>query len=214
MQSKLYRLAAVAVLAAAAVTAAVLLSSSGTKAPPAAAEPLVVAGLPERDGVLGDPDAPVRVVEFVDLQCPVCAAAARDLLPALIEHVRAARVKLEMRTLSFLGEDSVRAARVAAGAERQGRLWAFAEAFYARQGAENSGYVTDGFLREVAGAAGVDAEAALDHADGEFATERLRRAHAEAQERGVSGTPTFVVEREGAAPKVLDAGAVLAELER
>ena len=75
--------------------------------------------------------------------------------------MRAGKVKLAVRTLHFLGPDSVRAARVAAGAERQGRLWAFLEAFYARQGTENSGYVTDGFLREVAAAAGVDAGRAL-----------------------------------------------------
>ena len=177
MQSKLFRLAAVAALAAIAVAA-----------------------------------APVTVVEFVDLQCPVCAAAARDVLPQVVEHVRAGRVKLELRTLSFLGPDSVRAARVAAGAERQGKLWAFVEAFYARQGAENSGYVSDDFLREVAAAAGVDADAALERADGEFATQRLQRADAEAQEHGVTGTPTFVVQREGKAPKVVDAGSLLAEL--
>ena len=214
MQSKLFRLAAVAALAAIAVTAAVVLSSSGAKpAPPA--EPGVVSGLAERAGVLGDPDAPVTVVEFVDLQCPVCAAAAQQVLPTLVEeHVRTGRVKLELRTLSFLGPDSVRAARVAAGAERQGKLWAFAEAFYARQGAENSGYVSDDFLREVAAAAGVDADAALDQADGEFATRRLERADAEAQQHGVEGTPTFVVERAGEAPKVVAAGSLLAELAR
>ena len=88
--------------------------------------------------------------------------------------MRTGKVKLAVRTLHFLGPDSERAARVAAGAERQGRLWAFLEAFYARQGTENSGYVTDGFLREVADAAGVDAGAALGQADSSFATERLR----------------------------------------
>ena len=108
--------------------------------------------------MLGDPKAPLTVTEYVDLQCPVCARAATTTVPALIrDQVRAGKVKLAVRTLSFLGPDSVRAARVAAGAERQGRLWPFLEAFYARQGTENSGYVTDGFLRDVARAASVDA---------------------------------------------------------
>jgi protein-disulfide isomerase len=212
MKSKPMRLAAIALIAAVVVTAAAVLSSSGAEpAPPP--EALVVDGIPERGGVLGDPAAPVTVTEFVDLQCPVCAAAAREVLPQLLDrHVRPGKVKLELRTLSFLGPESVRAARVAAGAERQGRLWAFLEAFYARQGAENSGYVTDAFLREVAAAAGVDAEAALDAADGEFATDRLERADADAQALGVSGTPTFVVQREDAAPQVVDAGSLLKEL--
>ena len=214
MQSKPFRLAVLAAVAAVAVAAAVLLSSSGASTPPAPSEALAVQGFPERGGVLGDPEAPVTVVEFVDLQCPVCATASREILPSLLEHVRAGSVKLELRTLSFLGDDSVRAARVAAGAERQQKLWAFVEAFYARQGTENSGYVTDDFLREISGAAGVDADAALDHADSESAATPLQRADAEAQEHGVSGTPTFVIERDGEAPKVVDAGTVLSELKR
>ena len=101
--------------------------------------------------MLGDPKAPLTVTEYVDLQCPVCAAASRETLPALVrDYVRTGKVKLEARTLHFIGPDSERAARVAAGAEQQGRLWPFLEAFYAAQGAENSGYVTDDFLRSVA----------------------------------------------------------------
>ena len=100
--------------------------------------------------MLGDPDAPVTVTEYVDLQCPICAEASKQTLPTLInDYVKTGKVKLQARTLSFLGPDSVRAAKVAAGAQEQGRLWAFLETFYASQGTENSGYVTDDFLREV-----------------------------------------------------------------
>ena len=77
------------------------------------------------------------------------------------DYVRTGKVKLQARTLHFIGADSDRAAEVAAGAEQQGRLWPFLEAFYASQGEENSGYVTDGFLRAVARRPGVDATAAL-----------------------------------------------------
>ena len=67
---------------------------------------------------------------------------------------------------------------MAAGAEQQGRLWPFLEAFYATQGEENSGYVTDDFLRQVAQAAGVDADKALAYAKTAAAQERLNRANA------------------------------------
>jgi protein-disulfide isomerase len=79
------------------------------------------AGIPEHGGVLGHPSAPVTVTEYVDLQCPICAEASRTTLPALVkDYVRTGKVKLQGRTLHFIGPDSVRAARVAAGAERQG----------------------------------------------------------------------------------------------
>jgi len=218
---RLWRLGAVAAAAAVLVAGAIAVSSGGgaKPAPPANTSSLL-AGIPEHRGVLGDPNAPVTVTEYVDLQCPICARAAQSTVPALIrDDVRAGKVKLAVRTLHFLGPDSVRAARVAAGAEHQGRLWPFLEAFYARQGAENSGYVTDGFLREVSKAAGVDAAEALGQADSAFATGRLDRANADAARMGVSGTPTLTVKRgdgpeRALAASPLDASAVQAELDR
>ena len=98
------------------------------------------AGIPEHDGVLGDPKAPVTVTEFLDLQCPICAEASKQTLPRLVnDYVRTGKVKLQLRTLHFLGPDSVRAARAAAGAQAQGRLWPFVEAFYAAQGQRELG---------------------------------------------------------------------------
>ena len=162
----------------------------------------------------------MTVTEYVDLQCPVCAEAARTTLPALVrDHVRTGKVKLDARTLSFLGPDSIRAARMAAGAERQDRLWPFLEAFYARQGMESSGYVTDGFLREVAAAAGVDAGAALAQTGSAFASGRLERADADAARAGIQGTPTLTVRRGNGPERILDANpldptSVAAELDR
>jgi protein-disulfide isomerase len=218
---RLWRLGAVAAAAAVLVAGAVALSSGGGARPaPATAPSALLAGVPERGGVLGDPRAPLTVTEYVDLQCPVCAQAAATTLPALIrDQVRAGEVKLAVRTLHFIGPDSERAARVAAGAERQGRLWPFLEAFYARQGPENAGYVTDDFLREVARAAGVDAGRALEAADTAFATGRLERANADAARLGVTGTPTLTVRRGDGPERMLtasplDPAAVAAELDR
>ena len=202
-------LAAAGAAAAVVVVAALVSSSSGDRPDPVPVRSSALfAGIPERDGVLGDPKAPLTVTEYVDLQCPVCAAASRESLPALVrDYVRTGKVKLEARTLHFIGPDSERAALVAAGAERQGRLWPFLEAFYAAQGQENSGYVTDDFLRSVARAGGVDADAALKSAGTAAAQERLNRANADAQRLGVDSTPTFTVARGDGAPRVLGSGA-------
>jgi protein-disulfide isomerase len=106
----------------------------------------------------------------------------------------------------------VRAARVAAGAERQGRLWPFLEAFYAAQKAENSGYVTDGFVRSVAAASGVDAGSALAFAGTAAAQKPLARASAEAAKLGVNATPTFAVQRGDGPVKVVSASDLPAAL--
>jgi len=205
-----WRLAAAAGFAAILVAVGVAVSASGGAPAPVVSTGAadVVKGIPEHDGVLGDPKAPLTVTEYVDLQCPVCAAASKQTLPTLIDdYVRTGKVKLQARTLSFLGPDSVRAAKVAAGAERQGRQWAFLESFYAAQGTENSGYVTDDFLRSVASAAGVDADAALEHAGTQDAQDALDRADGDAQAIGVDSTPTFTVKRGDGTETVLASGA-------
>ncbi len=210
-RTRTWRLLAAAGLAVVVVAVAAAVSSSGGEpaAPPEPAQASTLFdGIEERDGVLGDPDAPLTVTEYVDLQCPVCATASKETLPALIEdYVRTGKVKLEVRTLHFLGPDSVRAAAVAAGAEQQGKLWPFLEAFYSAQGRENSGYVTDALLRDVSAAAGVDADKALAAAGTAEAQDRLNRANADAQALGVDSTPTFTVARGDGKPRVLAAGA-------
>jgi protein-disulfide isomerase len=159
------------------------------------------AGIPEKATLLGDPGAPATLVEFADLQCPYCAAFARDALPGLIdEWVRPGRLRLDLRLLSFIGPDSQRAARVAGGAALQDRLWPFAEQFFLNQGEENSGYVTPTFLRAIAAATpGLDVQRAMDAGDTAAVTAQLTRAQQSAKRLKVSSTPSFFLLRPGRA---------------
>lgn len=200
-------------VAAVAVVIAIAVSSSGGKsdAPASAASTNQAAGLfagiPERDGVLGKKSAPLTLTEFIDLQCPICAETSKTTLPTLIQdYVRTGKVKLDARTLHFIGPDSSTAALMAAGAQQQGKLWPFLEAFYAMQGEENSGYVTDDFLRQVAQAAGVDADKALAYAKTAAAQDRLNQANRDAETLGVNATPTFAVARGDGQAKVIAGG--------
>ncbi len=202
---RLWQLGAAAGLALVAVVVAVAVSSSsGSPTTPAPAKSTLFAGIPEHNGVLGDPKAPMTVTEFLDLQCPICAEASKTTLPTLVnDYVRTGKVKLQARTLHFIGADSSRAAQAAAGAQAQGKLWPFVEAFYAAQGQENSGYVTDSFLREVASTAGVDADKALAYAGTPAAQAWVNRADSDANRLGVNATPTFTISTGGGAQRVL-----------
>ena len=209
---RLWQLGGVVGLAAVVLAVVIAVSGRGASAPPPAS-PDLFRGIPERGGVLGKADAPVTVTEYLDLQCPICAEASRTVVPSVVnDYVRTGKVKLQARTLHFIGPDSVRAAQVAAGAAQQDKLWPFVEAFYAKQGTENSGYVTDAFLREVAATAGVNADKALSYADTAAAQKPLATANADAANLRIDGTPTFTVQRGNGPVKVVSADQLTAEL--
>ena len=190
-----------AILAAAAVIvlAAVLISRSGSEQPPASEAVAAFAGIPQDGPRLGRPDAPVVVEEFLDMQCPFCAQFATDRLPALVRRrVRTGDVQLRQRVLAFLGQDSVTAGRAAVAAGLQDRQWQFTEAFYSDQGTENSGYVTEQFLRdEAAKVPGLDADRMLADSDDPRVRRELQSASTAAQRAEVNSTPTFLVSRRG-----------------
>lgn len=152
-------------------------------------------GIPQRGMLLGDPEAPVELVEFGDLQCPVCAGYAEEILPPIIENqVKDGRVKVDFRNFTIIGPESTDAAAAALAAGAQGRGWNFVELFYRNQGGENAGYAGDEeFLEAVAKAAGVDD---LDrwNEDRVLRTAEAEETTAEARRLGLQGTPTFAVQ--------------------
>ena len=95
---RLTRLGAVTLAAVIVVAVAIVVSSGGaakTPAAPGAAQQAasLVAGLPEKDGVLGSGKAKVTVTEYLDLQCPICQQASTANLPAFINaYVRTGKV--------------------------------------------------------------------------------------------------------------------------
>jgi len=159
-----------------------------------------LAGIPQRGIVLGDPDAPVTLVEYVDLQCPYCAEWAEGTFPVLVsDYVRAGTLRIVFRGLAFIGPDSNTALRTALAAGREDRLWDVVEGFYVRQGAENSGWVTDDLVDDVAAEAGLDGDRLRSARDAPWVTAELRGAQRAADAAGVGGTPSFQLGRTGGA---------------
>jgi protein-disulfide isomerase len=156
----------------------------------------MLAGIPQQGISLGRADAPVRMVEFADLQCPICRNYALQTLPVLVQdYVRTGKVRMDLRMIPIIGDQSVPAERAAQAAARENRMWNFAHVFYFNQGAENSGYVTPAFLSAIYRGAGVDATKASAFATSSASTAPLRSAIDLANQFKVDGTPTFLVGR-------------------
>ena len=150
-------------------------------------------GIPQQEMVLGDPSAPVELIEFGDLQCPVCAGYAEEILPPIIENqVKKGEVKIDFRNFTIIGEQSLDAGAAVLAAGAQGRGWNFVELFYRNQGGENSGYADDAFLKAVAEGAGVEDVDKWNEDRDKFIA-KVEATSAEAQQLGLEGTPTFAV---------------------
>jgi len=151
-------------------------------------------GIPQSEMVLGDPKAPVKLIEFGDLQCPVCKGFAEEILPPIIENqVKNGEAKIDFRNFTIIGPQSVDAGAAALAAGTQGRGWNFVELFYKNQGAEDSGYADDAFLEAVAKAAGVKNLAKWNE-DRKLMRPQVEETTAEAQQLDFSGTPSFAIE--------------------
>ncbi|MFI5009819.1 MAG: DsbA family protein [Solirubrobacterales bacterium] len=213
LRRRLYQLGAlvVSVLAVGAVAIAVLTSGStsqlvpGKPVPGAPQTVALFAGIPQHGATLGNPKAPVTLVEFGDLQCPVCAAYAENALPAILtRYVRPGQVRLVFRNLDSIGSDSVRAARMAGVLGEQNHMWEFIDLMYKNQGAENTAYVTDRYLTALATAIpGVDVGRALRERDSAAVRTELQQAHLQATRLHLQSTPSFVLSRTGQPERVL-----------
>ena len=153
------------------------------------------AGIPQHGTLLGNPNAPVRLIEYADLQCPYCGEYATQALPHLVtRYVRTGVVSMDFRNLSFIGPDSVTAGRAAAAAAEQNRLWNFVDLEYLNQGVENTGYVTNAYLQRLfAAIPGLDAAAAEHASQGPAAAASLSAATANAYANGIDSTPSFLI---------------------
>jgi len=154
-------------------------------------------GVPQQGMVLGEPSARVTVLEFGDLQCPVCKAYSEEVVPQLIEGpVSAGEAKLEFRNYTIIGAQSVPAGAAAIAAGQQSRAWNYIELFYRNQGEEGSGYVTPEFMTAIARGAGVpDLQRWNEARKSKAVLAEVARSTKEATARfEFEGTPSFAVE--------------------
>jgi protein-disulfide isomerase len=156
-------------------------------------------GVPQEGLSLGDPSAQVELVEFGDLQCPVCKAASEQVLPPVIENqVKQGEARLVFKNFTIIGPQSTPAGAGAIAAGMQGRGWNYLEIFYRNQGQENSGYADDAFITAIAEAAGVkDIEQWDKDRQSKKVLREVEQTSNEAVQLGFNGTPSYAVSGPG-----------------
>lgn len=144
----------------------------------------------------GDPNAPVKIIEFADFQCPFCRNFWRDTEAQVVDaYIKTGKVYLEYHSMGlFIGPESARAAEAAYCAGDQGKFWEMHDTIFANQGAsENSGALDDAHLATFAKNIGLDMAKYNDcFGSNKYAT-KISDDQAAGAKAGVTSTPTFII---------------------
>jgi len=161
------------------------------------------------DPVLGNPDAPVTIVEFSDFQCPFCSRFYQQTLP-LIEknYIQTGIVKLVYRDFPLeIHRNAVPAHIAAECADEQGKFWEYHDMLFDRQ-SQWQGLLqgsTEEKFSQYASELGMDTtsfESCMK--SDEIANEVTQDFQAGAQ-YGSTGTPTFFIGNEDGYIKLVGA---------
>lgn len=137
------------------------------------------------DGVVGNPEGTVTLVEFFDFSCGYC----HRIYPVLKNVVaKNADLKLVVKPLAFLSPMSQYAAKAALAAKEQGK---FAEVYSAIF--EIKGPLTEAKIDEASVKAGADLEKLKADMESETVSKTISETAALASKIGVNGVPTLVM---------------------
>jgi len=108
------------------------------------------------DFVLGNQNAPITIVLYVDFQCPFCGKFFKETeQTVLANYIKDGKVKLVSRDFAFLGDESLRAAEAARCAGDQGKFWEYHDYLFTHQNGENKGNFSNLNLKTFAKALGL-----------------------------------------------------------
>lgn len=149
---------------------------------------------PEGYAYKGSPDAPVKVVEYADFECPGCANAEEVFGEQLNRYAEEGQIQFIYHELPLPQHpNAIPAATAARCAGEQGRFWAMHDLLFARQrewrGTSN---ITPRLVR-YAEELGLDRAAFEQCLNAGKYAQALEQAAQQAEQAGVTGTPTFFV---------------------
>ena len=141
---------------------------------------------------LGQPDAPLTMVEFTDLQCPYCRRFATTTFDELKRNwIDTGRLRYISRDfpLDFHAQ-AMNAARAARCSGEQGKFWEMRWTLM-----RNANVLSPEFISQTASGLKLDTKAFSACAASMKFDDDIQADMAEALNIGVTGTPTFVVGR-------------------
>jgi protein-disulfide isomerase len=145
---------------------------------------------------MGLPTAPVTIVVYSDFLCRTCQDFAltteKELEKAFIET---GQVRLVYKNFFVYGSNSVLAAEAAECAAEQGKFWPYHDLLMQTNLPTEMGKLSIAELEDLAGQAGLDTRSFDDSLTSGKYKEKVLGDDAEARQLGVTGPPTFFINR-------------------
>ena len=145
--------------------------------------------------ILGDPSAPITIVEFGDYQCHQCYNWFHNTKPMIMrDYIETGKANLVFVDFAFLGRDSPKASQATYCADDQGKYWEYHNFLYSSQESKiDSGWANSERLKAFAFSLGLDMELFNECLDSEKYSKRIQYNSQQARDNGVRGTPGFFI---------------------
>ena len=149
------------------------------------------------DPMLGDPNAPITIIEFSDYQCPFCARFYTQTLPILeSEYIEKGKVNFVYRDFPIQNHPNAMPAAIASEcADEQGQFWQYHDILFDRQdmwkklNGEDIVYAFKNYAEEL----NLDNEVFDSCFDSGKYLEEVEKDLSDGRSYKISGTPTFFI---------------------
>jgi protein-disulfide isomerase len=144
--------------------------------------------------IMGDPSAPITILEWGDYQCTFCYKFHQNTLDTIKkDFIETGKAKLVFKDFPLNGPDSILAAEAAYCAQDQEKYWQYHDEIYKNWKGERTGWITRESLDRFATSVNLDLDKFNMCLDEHKHLERVNQLHEFGKEIGIDATPSFLV---------------------
>lgn len=144
--------------------------------------------------IMGDPDAPITILEWGDYQCTFCYKFHQDTLDIINEEfIKTGKVKVIFKDFPLNGPDSKLAAESSYCAHDQGKYWEYHDHLYENWAGERTGWITREALSEFAKSINLDTAEFNKCLNESKHENKINSIYEFGKQIGIDATPSFLV---------------------
>jgi protein-disulfide isomerase len=144
--------------------------------------------------IMGDPNAPITILEWGDYQCTFCYKFHQNTLDVINEEfIKTGKVKLIFKDFPLNGPDSKLAAEASYCAHDQEKYWEYHDQLYENWAGERTGWITREALSKFAESINLDKVEFNKCLDENKYKNKINSIYEFGNSIGIDATPSFLV---------------------